>query len=78
MAARTVDGPDKDWLDMADLTHLTRMSESTIKRLIAEGDFPKPKELSRNVKMWHWTDYLYWCLRVERRERLIPDPETPP
>lgn len=75
MASRVVDGPEKDWLDMTDMAHLTRMSESTIRRLVASGEFPRPKEVSHNVKMWHWTDYLYWTLRVERRDRLVPDPE---
>lgn len=65
MAARTVDGPDKDWLDMRDMAHLTRLSESTIRRLVAEGTFPPPRHISSGTRMWHWSDYLYWSLRVQ-------------
>jgi predicted DNA-binding transcriptional regulator AlpA len=74
MAARTVDGPDKDWLDMSEIAHLTRMSESTIRRLVETGDFPRPKEITGKLRLWHWTDYLYWTMRVERRDRLIVGP----
>lgn len=71
MAARTIEGPEKDWLDMADLTHLTRLSESTIKRLIATGEFPAALEVTSGLRMWSWKDVLFWQLRVELRPRML-------
>lgn len=78
MAARTVDGPEEDWLDLRDLVKLTRLSESTINRLIRSGEFPRAKQVSPGVQMWHWTDYLYWSLRVAIRDRLTPDKSPEP
>lgn len=70
MAARTVDSTDLDWLDMHDLTRWLRMSESTIRRLIASGEFPQPLEITSGTRFWSWRDVLYWQLRVEIRPRL--------
>ncbi|HJZ53956.1 MAG TPA: AlpA family phage regulatory protein [Gemmataceae bacterium] len=62
MAARTIDGPEKDWLDMADVTHRTRMSESTIKRLMGQGEFPRPQRVSEGIAYWHWLQIVHWEL----------------
>lgn len=70
MAVRSIDGPEKDWLDMADLTKLLRLSESTIKRLVDSGEFPSALEPTPGTRMWSWRDVLYWQLRVEMRPRL--------
>ncbi len=78
MAARTVEGPKKDWLDMADLIKVMRMSESTILRLIAAGEFPEPLQTSPGIKMWSWRDVVYWNLRVETRPRLAQPTPSPP
>jgi predicted DNA-binding transcriptional regulator AlpA len=71
MAQRTIDGPEPDWLDMADLTRLLRLSESSIKRLIDAGEFPLPLEVTAGTRMWGWRDVLFWQLKVELRPRMV-------
>lgn len=45
---------------MHDLTHLTRLSESTIRRLIKAGRFPAALEVSPGVRMWPWEAIVLW------------------
>lgn len=71
MAARTVDAPEQDWLDMRDLIRVLRLSKTSLKRLIDLGEFPQPLEPTPGTRMWLWSDVLYWRMRVELRSRLV-------
>lgn len=62
---------------MHDLTHLLRLSESTIRREIRAGRFPHPVEVTRGVRLWHWTDVVYWTLRANLSHRLSEGQEPP-
>jgi predicted DNA-binding transcriptional regulator AlpA len=70
VATRTIDGPEQDWLDMHDLVRLTRLSEPTLRRLIRAGQFPRAVEVTKGVRMWPWTDLVYWSLLTAMRGRL--------
>lgn len=63
---RSIDGPAEDWLDMRDMVALTRISEATLKRLMDKGIFPKQQQVTAGIRMWHWSDYVYWTLRVQK------------
>ncbi len=73
MAERTqrlIDGPDKDLLELLEVAEYLRLSGPTIKRLIAQGEFPRPIRVSDRVRVWDWKDVVYWKLRSEMRPRL--------
>lgn len=75
MAARSIDGPEKDWLTAADLVALLRVSKATLKRLIASGEFPRAMEVSPGIRLWSWRDVVYWQLKIELRSRMGSAPE---
>lgn len=64
MAARVIDGPEKDWLDVHDICHLLRMSESTLRRLIKDGKFPAPLATSQQGRFWCWEVVVWWRLNT--------------
>jgi len=41
---------------MKDLVNLLSMSESTIRRGVKNGTFPKPKKISPRVTVWRLSD----------------------
>ncbi len=55
---------------MHDLTRITRLSEPTIRRLIREGLFPRPMAVTKGVRLWPWTDLVWWTLYTAMRPRL--------
>lgn len=69
---RTVDGPEQDFLELSEVATYLRLSTSTLKRLIRDGTFPRPVEMSAGVKVWPWKDCLLWALLVEARGRMKP------
>ena len=64
MAARTIDGPEKDWLNLADVLRHTGLSKSSLYRLIEQGKFPSAAVITAGVKKWHWDAIVYWNLYV--------------
>jgi len=71
MAARTIDGPDKDWLTSAEVRVLFGISKGTLQKLIRSGEFPTSLEIvPGGMRGWSWEDIVYWRLRVARQERL--------
>jgi predicted DNA-binding transcriptional regulator AlpA len=42
----------KRWLSYRGVTEVTSLSESTVRRLIAEGRFPRPQEITRGRKVF--------------------------
>lgn len=75
---RLVDGPEADHLTIEEVAVHLRMSAKTVRRLVADGEFPRPIELSPKVKVWTWRDVLYWTLRAELRSRLRPTRKRKP
>ncbi|VTT96526.1 : Phage_AlpA [Gemmataceae bacterium] len=69
---RTIDGPDRDLLEITEVIAYLRLSAPTLKRLIAAGEFPRPIAISEGVRVWSWHDVVYWKLRSELRPRLKP------
>ena len=65
MATRTLDGPEQDWLDIADLVRITRLSETTIRRMIKAGRFPAPFAISPQGRMWSWEVVIWWRMTVQ-------------
>ncbi len=61
-----------DWLEPLilrepDVLRLVRVSSSTLRRMIAHGDFPQPVKLGRNSKGWRRKDVDSWI------DSLTPD-----
>lgn len=77
MAARSIDGPEKDWLDINDLCHLLRMSEGTVRNLIRKGQFPKPLHTSPQGRFWPWEVVVWWRLNVMLGLTTESKPEHP-
>ena len=75
---RQVDGPERDLLELSEVSSYLRMSEKTLRRLVRLGRFPRPLEISDGVRVWSWRDVLYWVLLTEIKPRLIPDPPGTP
>ena len=69
---RTIDGPDQDLLDAHEVAAYLRLSLSTFKRLVRDGHFPRPIEMTpgSGVRVWRWTDCVMWTLLAEARPRM--------
>lgn len=70
MAARTVDGPEKDWLDDDEVAILLGVSVKTLERLIAEDGFPEGHVIRGQTVKWTWDDVVFWRWFVEKRGRM--------
>lgn len=68
-AARQPVLTDERLLDMIDLVDLMRLSENTIRRMIADGEFPKPllipPKSARPEQRWTLKMYREWARRRE-------------
>jgi prophage regulatory protein len=63
--------PDDDsFLRLPEVIDRTGLSESTIYRLVREGDFPSPRKLGANAVGWKVSDYKEWSQsRPDAREQ---------
>ena len=75
MAARTVDGPTDDWLTMAELAKLLRLSETTIRRRIHDGRFPDAGRVGPQGRFWSWEVVVWWRWTVNWG---LADPQPAP
>jgi predicted DNA-binding transcriptional regulator AlpA len=62
MALWQIYGPDKEWLEMADvMTLLGGVSEQTVRALIVAGRFPRPiKAGKQSPPRWHASSIASW------------------
>jgi predicted DNA-binding transcriptional regulator AlpA len=72
MAARTLDYPDKDWLDDDEVAALLGVSVKTLERMVAEDGFPEGIAFRGQTVKWLRDDLVYWRLWLERKHRLRP------
>ncbi|CUH76291.1 helix-turn-helix transcriptional regulator [Tropicibacter naphthalenivorans] len=61
---RNVDAPERRepslLIDLKEVCALVAVSESTLRRMMDAGDFPKGKALSRQVRRWRRADVEAW------------------
>ena len=67
---RQVDAPADDLLTFETVAKLLGVSTATLKRLIADGEFPDALQVSPGTRVWEWRAVAYYRLRVEMRPRL--------
>jgi prophage regulatory protein len=60
---------DDTMLRMPDVVRLAGVSESTIKRMVLDGRFPKPMRLSRRSIGWPARDVKVWLRQVDDQRR---------
>lgn len=80
---RSIEGPDKDFLTLREVTDYLRVNKRTLQRLIASGEFPRPIRTSPRTPVWAADDLIYYRLRVSlaarlRRKRGAEPPADPP
>jgi hypothetical protein len=68
MAARVIEGPDKEWLNWDDVKDRVRMGETQIREEMAAGRFPTPLRQQANRTLWWWEQISAW----ERAQAWIP------
>ena len=61
------DHPLPDLVGLPEVMERTGFSRSTVYRLIADGDFPRPTKIGRRSIRWHREDYEDWLLAQRRR-----------
>ncbi|HZW11904.1 MAG TPA: AlpA family phage regulatory protein [Noviherbaspirillum sp.] len=63
------------YLDLPDLANAIALGESTIKRMVREGELPKPRQLSGRRVAWLVREIEEWA---EGRpvSNLLPPPNT--
>lgn len=72
MAARTIDGPEKDNLTLEEVAVYLTVESRTIRRLIAEGKFPRGIPISKGKVVWSALDVAVYRAWQERLDRLRP------
>lgn len=73
---RTIDGPADDLLSIAEAAKYMRHSVKTLRRLIAEGKFPRPKTYPRGGQWVGWMDvvaYLHMADRMQAGQMATDD-----
>ena len=80
--SRSIDGPADDYLTLPEVVRYLRLSVRTVRRLMEEGKFPRPRQLSPGQKYWTWLDvvaYREWAdrLRVGPVADDEPEPRRP-
>lgn len=66
--SRPVDGPAENFLTLTEVAAYLRLSKKSVQRLIADGKFPRPKQVSKGTAYWLWIDvvaYAEWAGRLE-------------
>lgn len=74
---REVDGPAEDVLTPEQVASLLGVSERTLQRLVAEGEFPEPILIGRQTKVYDWQDVAYYRLRMRLGKRLTGQRQPP-
>lgn len=69
---RTIDGPADDLLSIPEAAKYLRTSPKTLRRLIAEGQFPRPVRLPRGGNWCHWMDVVAF-LHIQDRLQVGAD-----
>lgn len=59
-------------LDKEELPEITKLSVTTIEELVRQGEFPKPRQLSKRRCAWLASDVMEWM------ENLPPSDLPPP
>jgi predicted DNA-binding transcriptional regulator AlpA len=67
---RPIESPTHDLITAGDVARLFRISEDTIRRLVASGELPEPLTIGKQTKVWDWRAVTYYRLRVEMASRL--------
>jgi excisionase family DNA binding protein len=70
VAARTIDGPERNYLTIEQVAEQVGMSKSTVRRLIAAGRFPRAAKLTGGTSKWTWRQVVFWQLYIEMRPYL--------
>ena len=70
----------KRWLSYRGVTELTSLSESTVRRLILEGKFPAPEDVTEGRKVFDHeaVERAMECLLDERRHAASAPSARPP
>jgi predicted DNA-binding transcriptional regulator AlpA len=58
-------------LELADVVRETGLSRGTLNRLIAAGEFPRACKITDRIRLWPWSDVVWWKLSVELKGRLV-------
>jgi len=68
----------KRWLSYRGVTEVTSLSESTVRRLVGEGRFPAPVEVTRGRKVFDGraVEEAMEALLATRRRPTSPQPEA--
>ena len=74
---RSVDAPAADLLALAEVAKLLGLGEKTLRRLIADGEFPDGVTVGRQGKVWDWQSVAFYRLRLLMANRLAPRPAAP-
>lgn len=69
---KPVDAPAGDLLTQTEVAKLLRVSEDTVKRLVAEGELPTGIKIGKQTVLWDWKAVAYYRLRAELLARLSP------
>lgn len=64
-----MDGPDQEFPTREEVARYLRMEVSTLKRLIAAGEFPEPFPLSPGVLVWTREEVHAWAVLRAIRSR---------
>lgn len=67
-----MDGPAADLLSAPEVARLFHISEDTLNRLVADGEFPEPLTVGKKTRLWDWKAVAYYRLRLEMTARLKP------
>lgn len=77
MGHRDVAAPVRDWLSKRDVCELIEVSDSTLDRLIASGQFPRAVQFpGENRSRWRWVDVAWYLLGREVSDRLVADGDS--
>jgi predicted DNA-binding transcriptional regulator AlpA len=77
---RLVDAPAEDLLSAADICKLFSISDDTLDRIIAAGEFPAGAKVGKKSFLWDWRAVAFYRLRLELTHRLnvaVAKPESP-
>lgn len=62
---RLIDGPEQDLLNIDQIAKYLHLSPQTLRRLVRDGQFPRPIMISDGTAVWDWKDAVWWKLGRE-------------
>ena len=65
---RLIDGPNNDWSTLEEAAQWLRISESMFKKLVADGEMPKPHRRGDRAFRWYWLDLVSYAYVFGRGE----------